>query len=62
VYPALQQAYWKTLSLGYKLMIAENGLGIEVSADGSERNRQTYKFTGRLFTLVKLTIILISRV
>lgn len=34
---ALQQAYWRTLSSGAKVMIAENGFLIEVSPDGSRK-------------------------
>ncbi len=54
---ALQQAYWRTLSLGYKVMIAENGFLIEVSPDGSrtvvKEIAKRVKVTQRLFTIVK---------
>ncbi|MEA5460305.1 hypothetical protein VB796_14715 [Arcicella sp. LKC2W] len=54
---ALQQAYWRTLSLGHKVMIAENGFLIEVSPDGSrtvvKEIAKRVKVTQRLFTIVK---------
>lgn len=52
---AFKQAYWRTLSSGAKVMIAENGFLIEVSPDGS-RNvlkeiEEPVKVTKRFFTI-----------
>jgi len=54
---ALQQAYWQTLTLGDKVMIAEKGFLVEVSPDGSRRVMKEIgkpvKVTKRMFTIVK---------
>lgn len=54
---ASHQAYWRTLSAGGKVMIAENGYLIEVSSDGTRKIlkeiEKPFKVTQRNYKLTK---------
>ena len=54
---ATKQAYWQTLALGDKVMIAEDGKLIEVSPDGSRKVikeiEKPMKVTQRFYKIVR---------